>query len=203
MRRLTLIRHAVTDWNSTGKLQGHLDCPLSDEGRRQARLLGERVGESSVDLLYSSPLVRAHETARTAFPHREITVDRRVMELDFGEFQGRTPEENASMEEWQWWLEDPFARRAPGGESYGELRARAVEWFEELPRLPHIVAVTHSGTIQMLLSHIMGVEKPAWRKRIALRHSSISRLIFRGDDVLIERVNDTRHVKSNIDPFLD
>lgn len=203
MRRLTLIRHALTDWNSNGRLQGHLDCPLSDEGRAQARALAKRVGTSEIDLLYSSPLVRAVDTARLAFPTADVITDPRLMELDFGAFQGRTPAENEELAEWSWWHENPFDRRVPQGESYRDLMDRVVSWLDELPEVPHVVAMTHSGPIQMIIAHVMGVERPRWRKRVFLRHTSLTRLLFRDGEVLIERVNDTRHVKSDFDPFLD
>jgi broad specificity phosphatase PhoE len=203
MRRLTLIRHALTDWNATGKLQGHLDCPLSDEGVAQARALARRVGGSEVDVLYSSPLRRAHDTALLAFPGSAVVTDQRLMELDFGVFQGKTPEENAAHEAWAWWHEDPFTRRIPEGECYGDLMARVVSWLDELPKVPHVVALTHSGPIQMALAFVMGITQPRWRKRIFLRHTSLTRLLYKGDDVLIERVNDARHLRSEFDPFLD
>lgn len=203
MRRLTLIRHALTEWNSTGRLQGHLDCPLSDEGAAQARALAKRVGSSEIDVLYSSPLRRASETAEVAFPTAPLILDDRLMELDFGVFQGKSPEENADHESWAWWLEDPFSRRIPEGESYSDLMARVVSWLEDLPKASHVVAVTHSGAIQMIIAHIMGVTHPRWRKRIFLRHTSLTRLLYRGDQVLIERVNDTRHLRNDFDPFLD
>jgi broad specificity phosphatase PhoE len=203
MRRLTLVRHALTDWNANGRLQGHLDCPLSVEGVTQAHALANRVGGSEIDLLYASPLKRAHDTARLAFPESAIVTEPRLMELDFGVFQGKTPDENEGHEAWAWWHEDPFLRRIPEGESYGDLMTRVVSWFDELPEVPHIVALTHSGPIQMIIAHVMGVEHPRWRKRIFLRHTSLTRLLFRDDEVLIERVNDTRHLRSDFDPFLD
>lgn len=203
MRRLTLVRHALTDWNANGRLQGHLDCPLSEEGISQAEALGERVGSSEIDLLYSSPLQRAHDTARLAFPSAEAIIEPRLMELDFGVFQGKTPLENRDHEAWGWWHQDPFDRRVPEGESYRDLTERVVSWLDDLPEVPHIVALTHSGPIQMIIAHLMGVEHPRWRKRIFLRHTSLTRLLYRDDDVVIERVNDTRHLRSDFDPFLD
>jgi broad specificity phosphatase PhoE len=203
MRRLTLIRHALTDWNSTGRLQGHLDCPLSEEGIAQARALGKRVGSSEVDLLFSSPLQRAHDTAKLAFPESTITTDKRLMELDFGVFQGKSPVENQGHEAWDWWHEDPFSRRIPEGESYRDLMVRVVSWLEDLPEARHVVALTHSGPIQMIIAHVMGVTHPRWRKRIFLRHTSLTRLLYKDSEVLIERVNDTRHLRSDFDPFLD
>ncbi len=205
MRRLTLIRHALTEWNVDGRFQGQTDVPLAEEGRRQAGLLAGYVRGLERDaVVYASPLARARETAEVAFPGREIRFDARLAELDFGEFEGATQLDNERHPQWPWWSEDPFARRAPGGESYSDLRDRAVAWMDELGAEDHVVAVSHSGTIQMLLAHVLGVERPRWRKRIYLRHTGVSRVLFNGEEAVVERVNDTRHLAGEgADPFLD
>jgi broad specificity phosphatase PhoE len=206
MRRLTLIRHGLTDWNSSGRFQGHSDVPLSSEGREQAALLREYATTfTDLDVLVSSPLLRARETAAIVFPHARPIEDERLRELHFGSFEGRTIEENRSHPEWGTWFEDPFDRPTPGGESYRQLRERVVEWFDEATSRfdgAHVVAVSHSGTLQMLLTHLVGVERPRWRKRIFLRHTSVSHVLFRDGEAIIERVNDTRHlVPDGTDPF--
>lgn len=205
--RLTLIRHALTDWNASGRFQGVADVELNREGREQAKRLATYVARLEPEaVVYSSPLKRAVETASIAFPGRDLRLDPRLKEIDFGEFEGRTQAENESHPGWAEWLEDPYSRRAPGGESYAMLRERAVAWMDEVVATgpQHVVAVTHSGTIQMLLAHVLGVERVRWRKRVYLRHASVSRVLFRGDEVLVERVNDTRHLlKEGGDPFLD
>lgn len=206
MRQLTLIRHALTEWNATGRFQGHSDVALSAAGVAQARRLARHLSRvrAGVDLVYSSPLSRALQTAELVFPDHEVIPDARLKELHFGVFEGFTQEQNEAHESWRWWAEDPFARAAPQGESYQALRLRAVAWLESLPELPHIAAVTHSGTIQMLLSHVLGVERPTWRKRVFLRHTSVTRLLFRGGEALIERVNDARHLADESgNPFAD
>jgi len=205
MHRLTLIRHALTDWNVSGQFQGQSDVALSEQGRKQARRLARHVRGLEPDaLVYSSPLGRARETAEIAFPDREIRLDPRLAELDFGAFEGATQQQNEQRSEWAWWIADPYERPAPGGESYRQLRERAVAWMEALDGPEHVVAVSHSGTIQMLLAHVLGVERPRWRKRIYLRHTGISRVLFRGTEAIVERVNDTRHLAAEgADPFLD
>lgn len=205
MERLTLIRHALTDWNVSGRFQGQSDVPLSDEGRREARRLERYVRNLEPDaVVFASPLARARETAEIAFPGREILLDPRLAELDFGAFEGATQVENEARAEWVWWFADPYERPAPGGESYRQLRERAVAWMEEQEAFRHVVAVTHSGTIQMLLAHVLGVERPRWRKRIYLRHAGVSRVLFRNAEAVVERVNDTRHLAVvSGDPFMD
>jgi broad specificity phosphatase PhoE len=205
MQQLTLIRHGVTQWNVSGKFQGHTDVPLSEEGHLQALALAKHLKKANLDSVYSSPLQRALETAKIVFPNKEIIQDARLKELNFGIFEGFTQSENEKHQGYDYWFADPFKRAAPNGESYEALRERAVAWMKSLPEDKHCVAFTHSGTIQMLLSYIMGVEQPKWRKRMYLRHTGITRVLFKDGEAIIERVNDTRHLVKNgeLDPFSD
>lgn len=206
MRRLTLIRHGLTEWNRQRRFQGQADPPLTEAGRKQARRLARLLSRyAQVDAVVSSPLRRARETAELAFPGREVATDARLMELDFGRFEGRTAAENAQDPAWAEWAADAFGRRTPGGESYEDLRTRAVAWFCELPAdVGEVAVVTHSGVIQMLLSHVLGIERPRWRKRIYVRHSSVTRILFAEEGTVVERVNDTRHLdEDGTDPFWD
>jgi len=208
MRRLTLIRHGLTEWNASGRFQGHSDVPLSPEGRSQAELLAGYVATfTTIDAVVSSPLARAVETARIALPGHEIELDDRLREIDFGAFEGRTREQLEGDPRWRAWVEDPFVLRPPEGEAYVQLRDRVVEWLAAARARyadRHVVAVTHSGSIQMLLAALLGVERPRWRKRLYVRHTSVSHVLFRGDEAVIERVNDTRHlVADGEDPFTE
>ena len=199
MRYLSLVRHAVTLWNSGGRVQGHSDVPLSAAGEGQARALRHRFAGSEV-VLYTSPLGRAQKTAALAFPEHTAVQDARLRELNFGIFEGRTLPERLTLPEWGAWSAEPFLTSAPEGESYRELRERAVAWLGSLPDAPHIVAVTHSGTIQMLLSHALGLETPRWRKRFQLGHTSVTGLLLEGTEIFIERVNDTQHLSGASSP---
>ena len=198
MRRLTLIRHALTAWNRSGRFQGSSDVPLSDTGREQARRLAPHVGRlASVDQLVSSPARRARETAELAFPGRSVVVEPRVKEIDFGVFEGRTIDENTLHAAWAWWSADPYLRPAPRGESYRETQVRAVAWLEEA-RVgwagAHVVLVSHSGTIQMLLAYLLGVTRPGYSERLELAHTSLSSVRFEEDMVVVERVNAVPHL---------
>lgn len=208
MRRLTLIRHGLTAWNVSGRFQGHSDIPLSPEGRAQALQLAAYVATfSHIDELYASPLARAVETAGLAFPGREPRRDERLREVDFGDFEGRTRAELEHDPRWLAWIADPFERPAPGGEAYRDLRERVMDWLVDARAAHaggHVAAVTHSGTIQMLFAALLGVERPRWRKRIYIRHTSVSHVLFRGEEAIVERVNDTRHlVADGADPFAE
>ena len=61
--RILLVRHGETDWNATGRIQGHSDTPLNAAGRLQARRAAQRLAREPIRALYSSDLARAFETA--------------------------------------------------------------------------------------------------------------------------------------------
>ncbi len=201
MRELNLIRHGLTPWNESGQFQGQTDIELSEQGIKQAETIQERFVKHNFDFVYASPLKRAKQTAEIALPNRDIIFDDRLKEVNFGIFEGYDLAANQQRPEWDVWYADTFKRRAPEGESYEDLRLRAVDWLEDLPE-GRIAAFCHSGTIQMLISHIAGVEYPRWRKRFYLRHGSISRVLYKDGHVMIERLNDCRHMSAmKLDPF--
>lgn len=204
MRRLTLIRHGVTAWNRQGRFQGHSDVPLDDAGRLQAQRLGAHAGRlAPVDGVVTSPSLRAAETAEIAFPGRPLTRDIRLRELDFGVFEGRTLEENQAHPAWRWWAADPIGRPAPRGESYRGLQARAVAWLDEVRERggeDHVVVFSHAGTIQMLLAHVLGIERPRWDVRLEVGHTSVSQVRYEDGLALVERVNDVAHLDPEDEP---
>lgn len=203
MRELNLIRHGLTPWNESGQFQGQSDIELSEQGIAQAKTLCDRFKRHEFDFVYSSPLQRAKQTATIALPDKEIIFDDRLKEINFGIFEGSDLATNQTKPEWDIWYADTFKLKAPNGESYEDLRIRAVDWLESLPE-GRIAAFAHSGTIQMLISHIAGVEYPRWRKRFFLRHGSISRVLYKDGHVMIERLNDCRHMSAmKLDPFDD
>ena len=199
--RLTLVRHAVTSWNLGGRVQGQSDVPLSPLGELQARALQKRFAGEVVQL-YSSPLSRARTTAAFAFPGHTPILDARLSELNFGIFEGLTLSERLTLPEWRSWTRTPFFTSAPGGESYGELYGRAEAWLMSLPGTvsadAHVVAVTHSGTIQTLVAAILQMDTKAWRKRLHLEHTSVTSFVTIPSGLLLERLNDTQHLSADL-----
>ncbi len=202
MRRLTLIRHGLTTWNAEGRFQGHSDVPLAPRGRAQAERLREQAARlEPIDVILSSPSVRAAETAEIAFPGHRLLRDERLRELDFGVFEGRTFAQNEAHPAWSWWAADPFGRPAPRGESYRALQARAIALLDEAAgrwQGADVVAVCHSGTIQMLLAHMLGVDRPRWRVRLEVDHTSVSQVRFEDGFTIVECVNDVAHLAGEV-----
>ena len=87
---LYIMRHGITDWNSRCKLQGRTDVPLNEEGRLMAIKAAEKYKDLSLDICFSSPLMRAYETAQLVLKGRNIPIitDERLVEMSFGSYEG-------------------------------------------------------------------------------------------------------------------
>ncbi len=171
---LVLVRHGQTDANARGLLQGRVDLPLSELGRRQARALAPLVSADA--RVVASPLRRAQETA-AAFG-RPVEVDERWIELDYGEFDGR-PIVDVPPGVWATWRADPhFA--PPGGESLVTLGVRVRGACEELldeARERDVVVVSHVSPIKAAIAWTLGVgDEVGWR--LFVRVASITRVMI-------------------------
>jgi alpha-ribazole phosphatase len=158
MTRLLLIRHAQPrEEESRGRCYGRLDVALDDDGRRAAATLAHAFRDVHVDAVYTSPRLRALETARPLAQARalEPRVDERLAELDFGELEGRTYDEIAATqpELYRAWMEAPTTVQFPGGDSYATLRARALAAVAEIRAATDTAAVvTHGGVVRAILA---------------------------------------------------
>lgn len=141
-----LVRHGATAYTEAGRFNGRTDISLSKTGRDQARALRGRLALGPDALIWSSPSLRAVETARLAAG--EPIRDDRLQEIDFGALEGMTWEEcSPEIRERLLSFED-FS--APGGEAVAELRRRVHGFLTDLPPGPHCL-FTHGGVIRLLL----------------------------------------------------
>lgn len=158
MTRLELVRHGQTDWNLAGRVQGSTDIPLNDTGRRQAHEAGRRLAGTPWDLIVSSPLIRALETARIIAGEiggdDPLVVDA-LRERSFGDAEGLTgPELDAKRQR---------GEAVHGREKRSAVVARARPALEQLA-LEHpdaaILVVSHGGVIGSLVRHATAYEWP-------------------------------------------
>lgn len=165
--RLYFVRHGETDWNFEQRIQGQLDIPLNDRGRRQAARNGWKLKELIPDLdafdFVSSPLVRTTETmeilrAAVGLERSGYGTDARLKEVHFGSWQGRRWSEVEAFdpEGYAQRLADTFRWRPSGGESYADLMARAVAWLESASR--DCIVVSHGGVSRVLRGHLLRLD---------------------------------------------
>ncbi len=155
--RIAFVRHGPTDWNREHRLQGRADIPLSDAGRTEVS--GWRLPAGLKDVPWRvSPLVRAMETA-AILGIREPEVDRRLIEMDWGEWEGerigdlreRLGEAMAVNEA------RGLDMTPPNGESPRRVQDRLRPFLRELADGPALTgAVSHKGVIRALLALATG-----------------------------------------------
>jgi probable phosphoglycerate mutase len=159
--RLFLIRHAVTAETGT-KLTGRLPgVPLSPAGHQMAADLADQLAGRRVDALYTSPILRCKQTAAPLAKIWNLTaaINSGFIEADFGDWSGRSLASLRRLKAWQGLFVAPSRFRFPGGESLGEVQARAVSGAERLAdRHPKqtVAVVSHSDVIRALVAHYIG-----------------------------------------------
>ncbi|WP_298284985.1 histidine phosphatase family protein [Acidocella sp.] len=180
-RLLLFARHGRTDWMQEGRYQGRSNPPLSAPGHEEARRLAESLRGQSLAAIYTSPLLRAYETAchvARVHPHVPFHADERLTEIGFGEWEGRTQAEirATTPEALRRWKRDPGGMRFPGGETLGEARARLHEFLSALPEHggPALV-VTHAGIIRLAHLEADGRDIGCFRT-IAVNPAGVTRL---------------------------
>jgi alpha-ribazole phosphatase len=162
MSRLLLIRHAEPDESMRGRSYGRLDVPLSAVGRAQAAAIAETLREARLDAIFASPLRRAIDTAAPLAEARglEVLTHDGLRELDFGALEGLTFEDIARErpELYERWMIDPTETQFPDGESFADLRERALAAADEI-RAQHEQAaiVAHGGITRAILADALGM----------------------------------------------
>jgi broad specificity phosphatase PhoE len=170
MTRILLARHGETDWNRDGRWQGHTDQPLNDVGRAQACALGGALTDRGIDLLYSSDLARARQTATAieAATGLEAVVDPELREVDVGVWAGATREQARERDPvwYEEWRQGAVAGYH-GGETYLELHLRSVRAFHRVLDTADgrtAVVVCHGGNIRAIVSEVVGLSADQrWR----------------------------------------
>ncbi|MFI1305521.1 histidine phosphatase family protein [Streptomyces sioyaensis] len=193
--RIFLARHGQTEWSRSGRHTGRTDVPLLDEGRRGAKLLGERLHRAPWDGLpgvevRTSPLVRAKETCELAgFGDRAQPWDA-LMEIDYGAYEGLTPDEiKAARPDWLIWRDG-----VPEGEPLAAVTARAdevIDWARSADR--DVLVFAHGHILRALGARWLGLDI-SFGARIRLEPTSLSVLGWAYGEPAIERWNDTGHL---------
>ncbi len=171
--RVFLLRHGETEWSRSGKHTGRTDVPLTDRGRELAAAAGQLVAgllDAPPALVLTSPRSRARDTARLA-GLRIDEVDQRLVEWDYGEYEGRTTAEiRETVPGWTVWTHP-----CPGGEAADEVGRRADEVLahaaDALER-GDVVLVGHGHFSRVLVARWIGLpavegvrcamEAPSW-----------------------------------------
>jgi probable phosphomutase (TIGR03848 family) len=203
MKRLLLVRHAVTD-HTGHRLSGWLEgIHLGERGREQAAALARRLEPVRLDAVYSSPLERCVETADAIAGPRGLHV--RTLpdlgEVRYGDWTGRQLTELAKEDLWRVVQAFPSQARFPNGESLYEMQVRSVEAIEGLRRAHPdgtVLVCSHADVIKAVTAHYLGIHLDAYQ-RFSVDPASLTAFALAPIPHLL-RLNETGMVDDLIPP---
>ena len=161
---LLLARHGQTEWNLARRRQGQLDSPLTAAGRSNAQILAHALAGLGVDMIATSPLGRAHETARifAAILGADVFVIPELAELHHEAMAGLTDDEISERhpDAWSSRAADKYRWRFPDGESYADAEARADRALSRIGGLEAALplVVSHEMIGRVLRRHLLALD---------------------------------------------
>ncbi len=200
--RFILVRHGETDFNAECRFLGSIDKPLSDRGCKQIAFLRQKMQHIHMDCIYTSPFIRARQTAQAMQAGRgiEIADDDGLREICCGEWEGLT----GTQVETRWpgmlrlWNEQPEKLTMPGGDTFGQVSDRIYEAFRRLAAKEHgrtIGIASHMICIELLLMRLTGVSLGEIWNQKQLDNTSVSVIdIDEHDSIHIISWGDNSHL---------
>ena len=200
MAKLLLVRHGKTEGES-GRYYGHTDIGLSQEGVKQAEMLRDRLVSQNLNVIYSSDLKRAFDTAEIiATAHKLKVIPRsELRELDVGKLAGMTFEEMKERYDGAAKLlsgQEPDIS-APGGESLRQMSVRVqrfVAQVQEQPPEQTLLVVAHGGSLKVLLCLLLGISLEHWWQ-FRLAYTSLTVVETYSEGAVLCLLNDTSHLE--------
>ena len=159
-----IVRHGQTMWNKEKRLQGSVDIELNENGKELAIITGKNLADTHIDIIFSSPLKRAHETAKLIKGSRdiEIIVDDRLRELNFGSMEGESYEKlyEEKTHGFKYFFTEPHLYYPPeDGETLEHLVERASEFMKDVieplaETCQRVMIVAHGAMNKALMTHV-------------------------------------------------
>jgi broad specificity phosphatase PhoE len=204
MTEVVIVRHGETEFNRRGVFRGRFDVPLNDRGREQAGRVARMLGSEPIAAVFTSPLVRATETARAIAGAHGLAAqpDDAFNNIDLGEWQGqekaRVKRERPDL--WDLWIHDPDGLEIPGGERLGDVRRRAYERTLRLIREhagARVVIVTHRSVAKLLSGALLEMES-GYFWRFYLDNAGYSIFGHDGERFVLTKWNETCHLGERV-----
>jgi broad specificity phosphatase PhoE len=196
-----LIRHGECPGNIEGRIRGHTDFPLNENGLLQAEAAAKALATAPIEKIYTSPLLRSLSTAQKIgeLGGFEVEIDEAFNNVCMGPWEGRRKVDIAQdmPAEWKIWIENPEALELEGAETLKDVERRALARLDKLVdrhRGKTFAIVSHRGVLKPMITGAIGVERPSfWR--VYIDNASISEITF--DDrfgYCLTKLNDTHHL---------
>ena len=200
MTEIIVVRHGETEWNVSELFRGQIDIGLSETGVKQAELLAEYLGSTTIEAVYSSPLQRALQTAGAIAKSHKISVNAEadLIDLNFGRWQGLTLEEVQKKygELYATWMKYPEQVRMPDGEALEDARKRGVRFINKVIQRHSgtIVTVGHRVVNKVIICALLGLgDSHFWK--IRQDTCGLSIFLYQNEQFILTRHNDISFLK--------
>ena len=204
--RFIFVRHGETEWNIQGRYQGQSDIPLSEKGRAQVAALGKRFEGIPVDVVYSSPLQRAYDSARAIAEPKGLPIRlvEGIKELDFGRWDGLTLEMLREQfgDSFMKYRTEPFHYPMEGEGTLNRAKLRVGAALEEIKEeYRHtdktVVVVAHGGILKLAIFYLLDMSSRFYRC-IELDNTSLTILDIEEDRSILRVLNDAHHLDGDL-----
>lgn len=201
MTKIFLIRHGQSEWNSLNKVQGQQNTILTDLGKKQALCLGDRLIDANIDIIYTSDLIRAYNTAEIISKriNKPLVANESIREINFGLWEGLTIQELQTKykNEYFTWLKEPDKLNIEGLENLMTLQKRAMKYVNEIlleNNGKNIAIVSHGAILKTIILGLLGIDISHY-KNITLSNVSLSIIECRDFNNVLVLFNDISHLK--------
>lgn len=200
--KIYITRHGETEWNKELRMQGWKNSNLTEKGIEDAKSLGNHLKNIDFDLIYSSPLKRALDTAKyiRGMKNTKIVINENFKEMNFGLWEGMNEEELTKQypKEYETFIQKPQLFKPFGGETFTELVNRIEKGLYDVidnnSNTDNILIVAHAVVIKAIMKIVKGygIEK-LWSLPF-IRGTSITVLEVENRNIKILLEGDTSHV---------
>ncbi len=202
MTRLVITRHGQSIANAENKFAGHSDFDLSELGHRQAKLTADYICENEkIDIIYSSDLKRAYNTARPTAERlgMQINATEELREIFAGDWEGMTTTDIEAQyaEAWGVWKNDYAASRCTGGESTAEVYRRIIPTVKRIAEQHDgqtVLLSTHATVVRALSAHALGLDETKVGEIPFTHNASVNVFLYDGEKLIPERLDIIEHL---------
>ena len=201
--RIYLVRHGETEWNRIRRFQGRSNLPLNQEGKKQAKALALALKNKPLMAIYTSPLIRALQTARQIkdfHPSAPILEEKGFIEMDLGEFDGMKVQDWAEQypDTRKAWNENPASVKMPGGESLEEVQNRAKKTLERITQIHSlddtILISSHNFVNLTILCDLLNIPLDRFRE-LRQENAAFNLICKKGDRLYVKLLNERSHLE--------
>lgn len=201
---LYLTRHGQTEWNAEGRLQGHMDSPLTLLGKQQAKWLRAKLADTPFEAIYSSTSGRALQTAEFIRGGRktDIVASDRLKEINLGLWEGRKYvhlEREDPDRHYAFWNEPQRYEPTDQGESFAQLWDRVIPEVLDIisrHRGGNVLIVTHAITLKVIMAYFRGDPMEKLWSAPFIQPTALCEVSITGDRYTVEKYGDTTHYQT-------